>query len=152
MQDLPYIFWMGKNYQEPPNVNNNPENNLTMKDQTVLVKRSIEKDGLPKKDGRYNCFILNEGDRAFNYYFNGESFEDDEDCIIMGVVQWLEEVPLSSLIESRMPTDARDQIIKLLYSCAKTEKVPEGIKTTRLFDDESDAIIEWLQTQLTSKP
>lgn len=105
-----------------------------MKDQTVLVKRSIEKDVDPKIKGK--DYDTNFGNTYFSLHgewvWSGTKVAPE---------WWIEEVPLSSLIESIMPTENQRQQkrIQLLnmglnaYACMLK------------YD-------EWLKNKLTSKP
>lgn len=67
--------------------------------ETVLIKRSVEKDGVPPEKGRY--FVeFGEGFKE-DAYWSGDYWPDPT-C---SPTHWYEELPLSKLIEDSMPSE-----------------------------------------------
>lgn len=66
----------------------------------VIYRKVSVKDRLPVLDGRYICFMPSEGNKPYDYYFDGKLFENDDDCIMEGVTHWLEEIPAKSSLLS----------------------------------------------------
>lgn len=121
-----------------------------MKDQTVLVKRSIAEHGLPKKHRIFFAIDKDGHETTCNRVFM--------ECNPNAIKFYYESVPLSSLIESRMPTDNTLDFFEWL-SKQGYRKVHHihgdflwrmndgsvGVTTERLYN-------KYLKTQLTSKP
>lgn len=73
---------------------------------TVLVKRSIEKDGLPKPSVSLITFFPKKEAKLITGKFNGEQFFTiGQSWNPLSVEYYLEEIPLSQLIEEMMPTE-----------------------------------------------
>ena len=119
-------------------------------ERTVLVKRSIDEDGLPKENGNYfvidpNGVILDEKIGARFSLYGKEWHCQDGD--IVHPSHWYEEIPFSSLIEEVMPSkeeedDATTAIISKWYYGDNTVdvKVERAVFET----------VKWLKNKLAS--
>lgn len=103
---------------------------------TVLIKRNIEKDGLPKKVGRYLVEYQN-GDVQVNFY-EPDYWDDMEKPDY-----WYEEVKLKQLIEELMPMG--EEIVKAFpYNSDYRMDSPVNDRPAYIRQG-----IEWLKNKLT---
>lgn len=129
-----------------------------MNDQTVLVKRSIDKDHEPT----LAKFAHEEFQKAgVEFTISNKRLEILDIAINKYIQAIYEHTTVASLMESRMPTAELDKWITasryewmranaghfMWFKRSKTGIIPDGLgKTTR------EVLDEYLKTQLTSKP
>lgn len=110
-----------------------------MKHQTLLIKRSIEKDGLPK-DGEYH-----HTDDGYLRYSGIADCWVNKNMGKGNPTYYLQELPFHQLIDELMPTE--EEIQKEIDKLPYTKHLDDGMYNDGKIDGFTEGI-NWFKTQL----